>query len=104
MSWLDRIGNVTTRTFAGLAAVEAMDLGGNSISRLPAGVFASLTSLRTLLVAENAIQAIQAGNTMADPGGDQGVQTPALLFRCPFSKRTFFENMSLRLLAEQGAS
>jgi len=28
-------------------------------------------------------------------GGVQGVQTPALLFRCPFSKRTCFENMSL---------
>jgi len=26
---------------------------------------------------------------VADPGGVQGVQTPALLFRCPFLKRTF---------------
>ena len=34
----------------------------------------------------------------------QGVETPALLFRCPFLKRTYFENMSLRFLAEQGAS
>jgi len=40
---------------------------------------------------------------VADPGGVQGVQTPALLFRCPFLKRTYFENM-LRFLAEQGAS
>jgi len=38
---------------------------------------------------------------VADPGG---VQTPALLFSCPFLKRTYFENMSLRFLAEQGAS
>ena len=30
--------------------------------------------------------------SVADPGG---VQTPALLFRCPFTKRTYFENMSL---------
>jgi len=41
-------------------------------------------------------------------GGSRGVQgcgqTPALLFRCPFLKRTYFENMSLRFLAEQGAS
>jgi len=37
-------------------------------------------------------------------GSVQGVQTPALLFRCPFLKRTYFENMSLRFLAEQGAS
>jgi len=36
-------------------------------------------------------------------GGVQGVQTPALLFRC-FFKRIYFENMSLRFLAEQGAS
>jgi len=34
----------------------------------------------------------------------QGVQTPALLFRCPFLNRTYFGNMSLRFLAEQGAS
>ena len=40
-------------------------------------------------------------DAVADPGG---VQTPALLFRCPFSKRTYFEKMSLRFLAEQGAS
>ena len=39
--------------------------------------------------------------SVADPGG---VQIPALLFRCPFLKRTYFENMSLRFLAEQGAS
>jgi len=37
-------------------------------------------------------------------GGVQGVQTPALLFRCRFLKKTYFENMSLRFLAEQGAS
>jgi len=42
--------------------------------------------------------------TVADPGGVQGVQTPALLFRSPFLKRTYFENMSLRFLAEQSAS
>ena len=41
---------------------------------------------------------------VADPGRAKGVQTPALLFRCPFLKRTYFENMSLRFLAEQGAS
>ena len=41
--------------------------------------------------------------SVADPGGVQCVQTPALLFRCPFSKRTYFENMLLRFLAEQGA-
>jgi len=41
---------------------------------------------------------------VADPGGVQGVQTPALLFKCPFLKKTYFENMSLRFLAEQGAS
>ena len=42
--------------------------------------------------------------TVADPGGVQGVQTPAILFWVPFLKRTYFENMSLRFLAEQGAS
>ena len=42
---------------------------------------------------------------VADPGGVQGVQTPALLFRCHFfEKNIFFENMLLRFLAEQGAS
>ena len=41
---------------------------------------------------------------VADLGGVQGVQTPALLFRCPFLKRTYFANMSLRFSAEQGAS
>jgi len=41
---------------------------------------------------------------VAGPGGVQGVQTPALLFRCPFLKRIYFENMSLRFLAEQGSS
>jgi len=45
---------------------------------------------------------LQLSNTaVADPGG---VQTPAFLFRCPFLKRTYFENMSLQFLAEQGAS
>jgi len=39
--------------------------------------------------------------SVVDPGG---VQTPALLFRCLFLKRTYFENMLLRFLAEQGAS
>jgi len=34
-------------------------------------------------------------NPLADPGGVQGVQTLALLFRCPFLKRIYFENMSL---------
>jgi len=33
-----------------------------------------------------------------------GVPSPALLFRCPLLKRTYFENMSLQFLAEQGAS
>ena len=35
-------------------------------------------------------------------GGVQGVQTPVLLFRCPFLKRTYFENLSysLRFLAD----
>jgi len=36
---------------------------------------------------------------VVDPGGVQGVQTPALLFRCPFLKRTYFENMSLVVTA-----
>ena len=40
---------------------------------------------------------------VTDPGVVQGAHTPALLFRCPFLKRTYFENM-LRFLAEQGAS
>ena len=43
-------------------------------------------------------------NAVADPGGVQGVQTPALLFRWPSLKTTYFENMPLRFLAEQGAS
>ena len=37
-------------------------------------------------------------------GSRGGVQTPAFLFRCPSLKRTYFENMSLRFSAEQGAS
>jgi len=36
--------------------------------------------------------------------GVQGVQTPALLFRCHFLKIAYFENTLLRFLAEQGAS
>jgi len=40
---------------------------------------------------------------VADPGGVQGVQTPAL-FLDAFLKRTHIENMSLRFLAKQGAS
>ena len=38
---------------------------------------------------------IRGPTTVADPGGVHGVQTPALLFRCPFLNRTYFENMSL---------
>jgi len=45
-----------------------------------------------------------AHTSVADPGGVQDVQTLAFLFRCPFLKRTYFENMSLRFLAGQGAS
>jgi len=44
-----------------------------------------------------------AVSIVADPGGVQGVHIPAILFRCPFLKRTHFENMSLRFLAEQSA-
>ena len=44
---------------------------------------------------------LRSRKAVADPGG---VQTPALLFRCPFWKRTYFENMSLWFLAKQGAS
>jgi len=50
------------------------------------------------------IRAVSRCQAVADPGGVQGVQTPALLFRWPVLKRTYFENMSLRFLAEQGAS
>jgi len=36
---------------------------------------------------------------VVDPGGVQGVQTPALLFSCPFLKRTYFEYMSLVVIS-----
>ena len=42
---------------------------------------------------------IHSGRSRVCPGCP-----PALLFRCHFLKRTYFENLSLRFLTEQGAS
>ena len=47
------------------------------------------------------VSELQNPSPGADPGGVQGVWTPALLIRVLFLKRTYFQNMSL---AEQGAS
>ena len=60
-------------------------------------------TLWTMAICSNTVANFEQKG-VADPGGVQGVQTPALLFRCPFLKRTYFENMSLRFLAEKGAS
>jgi len=41
--------------------LQTLDLDGNSISQLRSSVFAPLTSLRSLLVAENAMQVVETG-------------------------------------------
>jgi len=38
----------------------------------------------------------QSINPGADPGGVQGVRTPALLIRCPFEKNIFLKRTSIR--------